>query len=75
MVLVEREGVDVNDWDVEGGGGDGGRGGTVGWRLDVAGRDDGAATFGEGLDTDYGFGPVLVQVTHHGQGRLLEFQG
>lgn len=63
---VQIEAVDVDDWDVDGGG-DGGGGGTVRRRLDVAAGDDRAAAFGEGLDSDYGFGPILVEASHHGQ--------
>ena len=68
LVLVQTEAVDVDDWDVDGVGGGSGGSRTVRRRLDVTARDDGAPTLGEGLDTDYGFGPVLVEVSHHGQG-------
>lgn len=64
--------MDVDDWDVHGGRGGRENGRAIGGRLDVTGRDDGAATLGEGLDTDYGFGPILVEVSsHHGQGEAL----
>lgn len=68
LVMVQAEPVDVDDWDVDGGGGGGGSGtGSVRGGLDVAAGYGRAAAVGQGLNSDYGFGPVL-DASHHGQG-------